>query len=157
MYQQKTTKKSFRRWLGRVFDFLKPQDLTEAQIMRILNKMDKTDPKKRARNCFDVRFVQIVPVLHNYDEALCFLNRYGHICDTYFRLLKNADKNAALQRQLCRLRYNSFAERYFAEYPNLLCAYFKRWDLCPEVKAEIWDDEKYRDVVRIYQLFRKQS
>lgn len=156
MYQQKTTKKSFRRWLGRVFDFLKPQDLTEAQIMRILNKMDKTDPKKRARNCFDVRFAQLVPVLHNHDEALCFLNRYGHVCNTYFRLLKNADKNAVLQRRLCKLKYHDFSGRYFAEYSTLLCAYFKRWDLCPEVKAEIWDDEKYRDVVRIYKVFRKQ-
>lgn len=157
MYQQKTTKKSFRRWLGRVFDVLKPKDLTEAQVMRILDQMDKTDPKKRTQNCFDARFAQLIPVLHNYDVALCFINRYRYVCDTYFRLLTDADKNAVLQRRFCRLWYDEFWKRYFAEYSNLLCAYFERWDLCPEVKAEIFGDEKYQDVVRIYQLFRKQS
>ena len=144
MYKQKKTKKSFRRWLGRVFDFVKPKDLTESQIMRILVNMDKTDTKKRNQNCFDARFAQIVPVLHNYDKALCFVNQYGHVCDTYFRLLKDADKNAVLQRRLCRVEYLEFSGMYFAEYSALLCAYFKRWDLLPEVKAEVFHHQKLR-------------
>lgn len=156
MYEQKKTKKSFRRWLGRVFDLLKPKDLTESQVMRILNKMDKTDPKKRVQNCFDVRFAQLVPALHHYDKALDFISRHGYVCDTYFRLLKGADKNAALQRQFCKLDYHEFSGLYFAEYSSLLCEYFKRWDLLPEVKAEIFGDERYQDVARIYKMFRKE-
>lgn len=138
--------KAFRRWLGRGFDHLELQDLRENQVMSILQRMDKTNPEERAQNCFDARFAQLVPVLHNYDKALDFLNRYVHVRNTYFRLLRGADTNLELQRRLCRVDYHVYAGKHFLRYQNLLFHYLKRWDLHPKVMEEIAGDEKYRQI-----------
>lgn len=125
-------------------------------VMSVLHRLDCTDPRKRSLNVYDRKFLKLVPHLHKYSFALSFLNRYGHVCDTYFEALKDADKNAYLQMCLCDVERFKFSDRYYARYSNLVCCYLKRWDFLPEVKAKIFKDDKYHHVIDIYRLFRKE-
>lgn len=147
--------KMFRRWLGRLFDEKKPEDLSEVEVMKILRKMNVSNPKNREQDCVDRQFLRLLPILHKHNLSLNFLNVYGYVCDTYFEHLKAADRTLELQYRLCEVWYHDYTGRYFAKYSNLLSGYLKRWDFASEVIAEIFSDEKYQDVVRIYKMFRK--
>ena len=149
--------KRFRRWFGRLFDARKPEDLSEDEVMKILRKMDISDPAKRKQNCIDKQFVRLIPILHKHEKALSFLNVYGYVRDTYLDHLKKADRTLELQWKVCQFEPCKHSLKHFAKYSNLLSGYLKRWDFASEVVAEIFSDEKYQDVARIYNLIRKQS
>ena len=123
----------------------------EKDVKEVLENMDKRDPRKRSANKWDKKFEELVPVLYKYDEALEFVNTYGHVCDTYFKLLSEEDlNNAAFQLALCKVRYNEYALHYYCCYSNLLHCFLDKWDFCDEVKEELKKSVEKNAVVRFY-------
>ena len=58
-------------------------------VRKVLQKVDKNSLHDRTFNCWDQKFIELVPVLHLYDEALNVLENYGGLRETYFaNLLK---------------------------------------------------------------------
>lgn len=129
--------------------------LSEAAVMTILEKMDHTDPEKRKKNVYDTYFSYLVPIMHKHEKVLKFLNTYGYVRDTYFSLLKEPEKNLELQRCICSVHIPCYMKEYRLAYSNLLCEYLKRYDLVPEIKVMIFNDDIYQDAGRVYKMFRK--
>lgn len=123
----------------------------ERLVKEVLENLDKRDPRKRCANKWDKKFKELVPVLYKYDEALDFLNTYGHVCDTYFESLTEEDvKNVAFQLALCKVEYNEYALHYFCCYSNLLYCFLSKWDFCDEVKETLKKSVNEQAVVRFY-------
>lgn len=93
--------------------------------------------------------------MYKYDEACEILSTYAHVCDSYFAGLSDEDICLELQRKFCEVEYNKYRQKYCLKYSNLLCDCLRKWDLAEEIKQELFDNPKYRDVVRCYKLFRK--
>lgn len=124
------------------------------QVEELLKNLDKTDPRERTFNLWDKKFKELTPVLYKYDEALEFINKFGHIEETYFLNLTDEDaKNIAFQRKICSVRKGFLPGEYYAEYSNLLVRFLKRWDLDEVVKAELQNDAQKQDIIRLYNLF----
>ncbi len=140
-------------YIGRLCN--KSELFSEEYVCNVLERMDKSDPAKRCPNAWDERFRQMVPVLHKYDAALAYLQKYGYLCDTYFSCLQNPQDQPELQRCFCRVEKYANTNDYALEYPNLVCAYLRRWDFCEEVYNEVFGEEKYSSVRRLYALIRK--
>lgn len=123
----------------------------EKDVKEVLENLDKRDPRKRTYNSWDKKFEELVPVLYKYDEALEFLNTYGHVLDTYFALLTEEDlNNAAFQLALCKVEYNEYALHYYCCYSNLLHRFLSEWDFCDEVKETLKKSVNEQAVVRFY-------
>lgn len=130
--------------------------LNETEVVELLSKVDVTDPQKRCRNVYDGYYKKLLPCLYKYGEALRIINRYGHLADTFFRVLTDIGSNPKWQYKLCEVEVNEFMPQdpYFARYGNLLFGYVRRYDLLPEVKEELFQNPKYKRVVEIYEIAR---
>ncbi len=130
---------------------------SEADSVKIvLSNVDKSDPRKREPDRWDEEFKKLVPVLHNYAEALDILNRYGHLCDQYFAEIAKYEpqKMLLLQICICRVSRNKYTDRYICRYPFLLFKFLQSWDLLPEVKQKLKKSpEYYRDPTELYNKF----
>ena len=60
-------------------------------VLNLLANLDTSDPKKRSVNIWDRKFWELVPILYKYDDALDFINTYGHVSETYFTVLSYVD------------------------------------------------------------------
>lgn len=147
--------KTFRRWLGRLFDVRKPEDLSEEEVMRILRKMDINDPEKRKQNCIDRQFLRLIPILHKHEKAMRFLDIYAYPCKVYLDNLTKAARNLEMQRSLCKVQCSKSVGEYFPAYPSLLAHYLMLWDLASEVVADIYADPKCKNVVAQYETHRR--
>ena len=132
----------------------KPFKLTEEDAILGLQKMNKTDPKKRGLDRWDFWFRANVNEFQKYDKALEIINQYGFVSDTYFRELKNAQQNIDLQKKLISVKYNMYVADYQEKFSNLLCGYLRHWDLAPEIKDTVFNTQKLRRIKEIYKLFR---
>lgn len=115
-------------------------------VRKVLQKVDKNSLHDRTFNCWDQKFIELVPVLHLYDEALNVLENYGGLRETYFaNLLTTNVNNIAFQRKLCKVDNNNHIC-----YGNLLYGFLLRWDFCDELKAELKNDKNMKDIVYFY-------
>ncbi len=123
----------------------------ERLVKEVLANLDKSDPRKRTYNAWDKKFEELVPILYKYEEALEFLDTYGHVCDTYFKVLSFSDaQNVVFQLSLCEVYESSLSAEKRCRYPNLLHAFLQQWDFRDEVKKTIKNDPDKDPVVRFY-------
>jgi hypothetical protein len=122
----------------------------ERLVKEVLANLDKSDPKKRPVNVWDKKFWELVPILYKYEEALEFLDTYGHVCDTYFKVLSFEDsQNIVFQLTLCEV-VDTCSGGKRCRYPNLLHGFLLNWDFRDEVKKTIKNDPDKDPVVRFY-------
>lgn len=132
----------------------KPELFSEDYVLNVLKHMDKSNPQCRYPNKWDTLFRDIIPVLHKYDSALAYLERYGYLAETYFSKLKFPEHNVALQSTICSVQKSIFNGEYVAKYPGLLCRYLSRWNLASDVYDQVFNDDKYGSARRIYALIK---
>ena len=126
----------------------------ETQVKRVLANLDTSDPRKRAINKWDREFLDLVPVLYKYDDALVFVNRFGYVCEIYFASLRCEDvANVAFQRKLCSVWQNDLNCEYYIKYRNLLHFFLDRWDFDEGLKQELMADPSKVEVLIIYNKF----
>ena len=124
-------------------------------VWNLLANLDTSDPKKRPVNIWDRKFWELAPILYKYDDALDFINTYGHVCETYFTVLSSADfQNLVFQLSLCETVDVCYDGKR-CRYPNLLHGFLKHWDFREEVKNEIKNNPDKAPVLRLYNLYRK--
>ena len=126
------------------------------RVTLVLKNINKKNPKDRDLDIWDKEFYKLVPVLHQYTEALDFLNRFGFICDVYFDELSKFNPNeiSFLQKTFCRVSRSKYTDKYICRYPNLLFKYLQRWDLLPSVKSKLSESKiYYADVISLYNKF----
>ena len=152
--------KKFLRWFYQedLEELVSRDLLTKEDVMNVLNHMDKTDPVKRKLNDWDDKFIDLIPILHRYPEALDFLNRFGFICDTYFRHLKglHPEHNYELQKSLCAIEEISIGDdlkKWMPKYRNLFFRFIESYDLLALIQKKLESDKKYEDLLQIYKKF----
>lgn len=96
------------------------------EIWSILQRVDKTDPKKRKINEYDAWFAKHVEDFAKSKKMMGYIGAYGYLEDAFWANIKEPDKNAQLQKNIIRARSN--------EYSNLLYHFTKNYQLLPEVK-----------------------
>jgi len=152
--------KKFLRWFYQedLTELLNRDLLTKEDVLNVLEHMDKTNPIKRKLNNWDDKFADLVPVLHRYPEALDFLNRFGFVCDTYFRHLKNLhpENNYELQKSLCSLEEFNLGgdlKKWMPKYRNLFFYFIESYELLPEVLEQLRSEKKYKELLDIYEKY----
>ena len=129
------------------------------RVSLVLKNIKLTDPTKRETDKWDLEFKRLVPVLHNYSEALYYLNRYSYLAETYFtEIVKyEPDKMMLLQNCICRVSRNKYTDRYICKYPSLMFGFLQRWDLLPEIKKKMQQSpEYYKDLIDLYNMLAHQ-
>ena len=123
----------------------------ERLVQEVLANLDKTDLRKRPVNVWDRKFWELVPILYKYEEALEFLDTYGHVCDTYFKVLSYDDaRNIVFQLSLCEVKVNRYDGKKCCRYPNVLHVFLQNWDFRDEVKMQIKNDPQKEPIVLFY-------
>jgi len=97
------------------------------EIWSILQKVDKTNPKKRQRNEYDAWFAAHVEDFAKSKKLIGYIGVYGYLEDAFWENIKEPDKNRELQMNIIRARSK--------EYSNLLYHFTEKYQLLPEVKA----------------------
>ena len=136
------------------------QKREEKAVRKVLENLDKTDLRKRPVNEWDRKFWELAPILYRYDFALDFLDTYGHVLDTYFKVLSYVDsQNIVFQLTLCEVEESSVTGKKCCRYPNVLHGFLRQWDFREEVKKEIKNDPQKEPIVCFYnahvKLWRK--
>lgn len=114
------------------------------RILRVLKKVDLTDPRKRKLNEYDTWFVNHVEDFCRYKKAIEYIDYYGHLEDTFWANVKNPDKNVRLQKNILRINGGSH---------NMLCYFAKRYQLLPKVK--MWLKLRRLEYWRSYELCKR--
>ncbi len=123
----------------------------EKTVQEVLINLDRTDLRKRPVNKWDRKFWELVPILYKYDFALDFLNRYGFVLETYFKVLSYADaQNIVFQLTLCEVDESFITGEKHCRYPNVLHVFLQNWDFRDEVKTQIKNDQEKEPIVRFY-------
>lgn len=97
------------------------------EIWSILQKVDKTDPKKRQRNEYDAWFAAHVEDFAKSKKLMGYIGGYGYLEDAFWENIKEPDKNRELQMNIIRARSKG--------YSNLLYNFTQKYQLLPEVKT----------------------
>ena len=132
-----------------IFDI--PKHPTELNyIVSTLLKMKKNNPKTRHLNEYDVWFIQNVEKFYKYGLTLSIIEYYSYLSEAFIENLDKPWKNIELQKMLISVDEDGG----MLNFNNLLCMYLKKWDLAPEIKRLIFQDERLKNVKRTYQLYR---
>ena len=130
-----------------------PETETELlQLMENLEKMDKTNPKLRKQNQYDIWFAEHTELFYKYWQTMAFIEHYGYLSDAFIKNLKQPKQNLELQKML--ISVDEGPHYRFINFKNLLWDYLHRWDLLPEVKQIISNDERFENVLNLYKQIR---
>lgn len=134
-----------------------PEGKTELRsLIENLMKMDKSNPKRRTLNEYDKWFVEHVEDFYKYGETMTFMQYFGYLCDTFLDNLKEPEKNLELQKRLISI-YDVGCGWGRLNFSNVLCLYLERWDLLPEVKKIVFEDERFKGVKNFYERCRRRK
>lgn len=78
-------------------------DLSESEILSLINRMDFSNPKLRGQNVYDEYFRYLVPVVEKYADSLKMVNTYGYVCDVYIDLLGETTNSLTMQTKCVEL------------------------------------------------------
>ncbi len=133
--------------------------LSEEEVMSLLERVDRSDPKKRKIDWFDLCFERLIPFLPMFpsDEPLVFISKYGYLEQTFWNVLDNdgnIGRDVFFQYRLCEVTSSRKAGLFYPKFGNLLFGYIQRYDLLPQVKDALFDNPMYARVVLCYKTAR---
>ena len=156
---KKLWNKILRWWYRQDFTKLAKRGLlTKEDVLTVLRSMNLSNPRNRERNIWDERFLDVIPFLHQYDEALDFLNRFGFVCDTYFDHLSvlNPSQNYELQKCFCSIEglcLRDDLKGWIPKYRNLFFHFSEAYELLPELEEMLHSEKRYKGLLDIYEKF----
>ena len=118
--------------------------------------MDKTDPRTRPQKKEDEWFAENVESFYFDGHTMACINTYGHVTDMFIKKLRTPELNLNLQKAIIMLREIKISGSATLSpwFSNILCAYVRHYDFLPEIKAVIFNDDRYDCIKKIYCLFR---
>lgn len=126
-----------------------------------LRNMDRTDPCCHGFNLDDYQLQKKANKLGKNLHVLAYLSTYGHLCNTFFEGYRHAQQDLSFQARIISIYKDEIVGRkkdsYSANFGNMVCSFLKHWDFAPEIKKIIFEDERFNDVARIYDLFRNRE
>lgn len=144
---------------GFVFDedSMRSSNIKRSEIMRNLEQVDKSNPKKRAANSLDKWFDTHIADLCKSVHFLTYIAKYGYLTERFIQRIKEQPElnTPLLQMKLCSVCQANFSRTYHALCTNLLWDYLQTNDLSEEIKKTISKDERFVMVWKLYLNTRK--
>lgn len=144
---------------GFVFDEerIRSSNIRRSEIMRNLEQVDKSNPKKRAVNGLDNWFDAHIADLCKSVHFLAYIAMYGYLTERFILRVKEQPEldTPLLQMKLCSVYRADFSGTYHMMCTNLLWEYLQTRDLSEEVKKIISKDERFVMVHKLYLRTRK--
>lgn len=131
----------------------------ENALLHKLEQVNTYSPDFRTPNTMDHWFKRHTGLLCHDGECLAYINRFGHIEDTFWKNIEELglkpEENEKFQRLLISISYSKYTEKYHPNFRNLLFNYGKRYKLMPKILKILDNDPRFAHAKETYENGRK--